>query len=303
MELSKNALSILTVGDGDFSCSLALKRAYQSRIKRLVATTLLANESILYETYPTSEPIVQELIKESCKISTTIYYGVDATQLHKHPQLITASFDWILFHHPHLGYEAVENGTDDSNKQNDQLAAMHSCLIAHYFYSARFLLRSTPFSCIHVCLSGRSFERWNVNEVVNRMELEYFPPPLAASKCLLSHYDQTIVDAKPAQEATRTICPPSSKSRRGHWLGRFGYRHQPTFPQSTTFQTNVSSSHHYFLRPQQNSTPKLHSNENDGKKDTNKTPPVFFCCEICHMTFDSEVDLEAHLSRPVLSVR
>ena len=235
-------LKVLTVGDGDFSFSLALKRAYYpSEIQLLVSTTLLDTEQELIDTYPTSaENNLKEL--KSSPESCTILYGVDATKLHLNECLVSSQiqhpFDLILFQHPHLGY--------DSTLCPEQHCQNHQALLYNYFSSAMSLLAMTKgnspkTSCIHVGLSRGSAERWKVQETARGLHLILaWGSPFAASRPILPPIEERTTNNN--QQASK-----SKGSRRGHWLGRYGYRHQPTFPQDTAFETNVSDSLHYFF--------------------------------------------------------
>ena len=315
----KRSLNILTVGDGDFSCSLALIRAYPNHISHLVATTLLQSEQELYMTYPSSARSIIEELKQldACddkKLNITILYGVDATKLHLDSRLPTifgssghkdtdkdlsgayGSLDLVLFHFPHLGVED---------------ATLHSCLLAHYLDSAMKLLQlvSSSSGCtgvqqhqqltiprIHLCLTNSAAIHWKVNDVVKQVGLEFHPPPIPTSRPLLSHW----MDDSNRVDATReSITPPmeqinlkSGGSRKGHWLGRYGYRHQPTCPETTRFSTNVTNSTHFFMRP---ATPAVVNMLNiSATEDTVDNPGRSYCCEVCQLSFDSLEELRNH---------
>mmetsp|Transcript_18391 Transcript_18391/g.25913 ORF Transcript_18391/g.25913 Transcript_18391/m.25913 type:complete len:833 (-) Transcript_18391:62-2560(-) len=71
-------LRILTVGDGDLSFSLALKRAFPQPSIRITASTLLPTEQELLRTYSNSSSI----LKEFCDVwNERVIYNVDATHL------------------------------------------------------------------------------------------------------------------------------------------------------------------------------------------------------------------------------
>jgi hypothetical protein len=227
-------LRILTVGDGDFSASLALIKAYNPHY--LVATTLLSSESELLKVYPHAQQILLDL--QSYDESCTIMYGVDAAQLHHHSKLMHQKFDLILFQHPHLGYSTSTTLNDtDSSKTHTEL---HCQLLAHYLYSAQSLLcNDNPNACVHLCLCGESYLKWKLTESVERFGLEFHSVG-SASKCLLSCYLNSNGNDRRIQH--------QKMRRKGHWLGRYGYRHCPTFPSDTTFDTNISASIHYFMK-------------------------------------------------------
>mmetsp|Transcript_1006 Transcript_1006/g.2804 ORF Transcript_1006/g.2804 Transcript_1006/m.2804 type:complete len:299 (+) Transcript_1006:18-914(+) len=277
---SRPSLRILTVGDGDLSGSLALTRAYPGAT--IVATTLLPSYRDLIRSYPdTAAKIVQELEKVDV---VRIVYGVDATQLHLDEKVLQlhvvenggSPFDLIVFQYPHLGYrgnteeeEEVTNannledstcGTDESTTHEQK----HSLLLAQYLESARRLLilphaqlpsqssrQKWPLlPCIHLCLTRSSVIRWNVIEIAKKLKLELVNgEPLAASRPMLStilvDQEKLIQEGAKAKHEGPNF---SGGSRKGHWLGKYGYRHRPTFPDSTSFETNVSRSFHFFWR-------------------------------------------------------
>lgn len=269
--ISRN-LSILTVGDGDLSASLALIKAYNPQY--LVATTLLSSESELLKVYPHAQQIILDL--KSCVDSCTIMYGVDATQLHRHSNLMYHQFDLILFQHPHLGYSNLNN--TDSSKTHTQL---HSQLLAHYLYSAEKLLcQNNPDACVHLCLCGESYLKWQLTESVERLGLEYHGIG-SASKCLLSSYlNSNIMNGRIEHQKMR---------RKGHWLGRYGYRHCPTFPSDTKFDTNISASTHYFMKRKKSLA-----------KEVEAYPKDTWICGICALHCNSEKELTDHILAPAL---
>ena len=87
--LPSRRLSVLIVGDGDFSGSLAVLQAYDHHIWRLVATSLLASEEEWLNTYPQSRSIIEELRQHEI---VSLMFGVDATQLGHQQQ--SFSFSW-----------------------------------------------------------------------------------------------------------------------------------------------------------------------------------------------------------------
>jgi len=297
----RGPLNVLCVGDGDLSCSLAIHRAYGNneagstgpRIGTLIATTLLPSREELVGTYPNAGPVVDELeAADGC----SVLYGVDATQLHRNRRLeLSLPFDYVLFQHPHLGLYG-------GDIQSKEAAARHSSLLAHYLDSARQLLlrRAAPRSdCfVHVCLCGSEVFNWDLDGVVQRLGLEYaLDSPRAGSRPLLEHLDDAASNANdPAPSGFGE--PPQSRlakcrgrNRRGHWLGRYGYRHQPTFPQKTAFRTNISNSYHFFFHP---TTAPAYSKSKDGTR--------LNCCDICLEKFDNESALAAHELAPAIPV-
>jgi hypothetical protein len=267
-------LRILTVGDGDFSCSLALLRAYPSLIHHLVATSLLSRDKVL-DTYPNSFEIVNKL--SSSFNNASIVYNVDATALHTNEELNRYQFDLVMFHHPHLGYD-----TDDDDIQESDLTERHASMLAQYMHSASQLLKMNDnasiqskngiLPCIHLCVCAGVIDKWKIYQTAQRLGLEFaWDSPTAASSPPFAFYEGILKTSQKEPSAnndqSRQIDQAGQSSnngnltkcniqkrlkecqrakRRGHYLGRFGYRHQPTHPDRTEF-SNVSNSFHLFL--------------------------------------------------------
>ena len=258
-------LNILTAGDGDFSCSLALMNAYPSLIRHLVATSLLTSPADVTETYPRASEIINEL---NTFQNVDVLYGVDATKLHQNDALRDYSFDIVMFHHPHLGYDSV------SDKPSADLAKRHEILLLQYMRSASALLGLNDVSktnykpnnilpYIHVCLCANSIEKWNVLDSAKIIGLQVgWGSPIPASSPPFLFYEKML--NSPTDEQTATECkskhidnvPNVSKriqqckkaKRKGHWLGRYGYVHTATYPNSTEFgNAAISNSFHIFF--------------------------------------------------------
>lgn len=293
---------MLTVGDGDLSCSLALKRAYPELIENLVATTLLSSEDELLNIYPQSEEIIKNLSKFE---NIQIFYGIDATKLHLYSCFEEIKFDLVLFHHPHLGY--VHDNSDFTAEAAAQniLASQHSQLLAHYLYSATKLTscshkenagtenedRSLP--CVHLCLCGGAIDKWDLEETVKRLNLEYvWNSPFPASSPIFSFHEAlcSTNDCSHNDLQTRTHLQSMQRrrkgKRKGHWLGKFGYRHQPTDPRHTRFQTNVSNSYHIFLRPKPTGLQEIE------KRFLEELPSCR--CLVCNCHFKTTKEFDAH---------
>ena len=100
--------TILSLGDGDFSFSLALARCYPSI--NIVATSILKNEIDVTLHYPHSAAyILTEISAFYPRVQ--IIYGVDATRLNQNDDIRNLLFNGcktmscltIVFNHPHLG--------------------------------------------------------------------------------------------------------------------------------------------------------------------------------------------------------
>ncbi|KAG4990228.1 hypothetical protein AAZX31_09G016100 [Glycine max] len=94
---------ILLVGDGDFSFSLCLARAFGSA-HNLVATSLDSYDSI-GKKYSNGLSNVMELQERGC----LVFHGVDAKEMSQHFFLKTQRFDRIVYNFPHVGFIYPEN--------------------------------------------------------------------------------------------------------------------------------------------------------------------------------------------------
>jgi Domain of unknown function (DUF2431) len=333
-------ISILTVGDGDFSCSLAILRAYGCRVAKLVATTLLPSESELLATYPypSTNRILNDLKKRSSKLDATevtILFGVDATQLHVNETIVSLGpFDYILFHHPHLGY-----ARDGWNCPPD-LATRHSSLLAHYLYSAREILadgvpkcvpapyieerpwrastRDGHVPCIHVCLCAGQSKSWKLKAILSRLNLEYNEPPRFAGKPLFPR----LIASSPFEEEKDDHIPFNVPSKEceatDYWLRQYGYNHQPTHPATTQLSPIINSHHHFFRK---NASMRVNFKHDDWHYvlkglSSDSTPedidPSPFAhngnqssdvvCRICRRIFENSNALRDHWRVPALPV-
>ncbi|RVW30257.1 Heavy metal-associated isoprenylated plant protein 41 [Vitis vinifera] len=85
---------ILLVGEGDFSFSLSLAKAFGSG-HNMVATSLDTQESLARK-YSNGIENVRQLEARSC----LVLHGVDATQMSQHFFLRTQRFDRIIYNFP-----------------------------------------------------------------------------------------------------------------------------------------------------------------------------------------------------------
>lgn len=89
---------ILLVGDGDFSLSLCLARAFGSA-SNMVATSLDKHDDIARK-YSNGSENVRELEERGC----VVLHGVDATKMSQHFFLRTQRFDVVVYNFPHVGF-------------------------------------------------------------------------------------------------------------------------------------------------------------------------------------------------------
>ncbi|KAK1631764.1 hypothetical protein QYE76_006079 [Lolium multiflorum] len=97
-----SAQTILIVGDGDFSFSLALATAFGSG-ENLVATSLDSYE-VLAHKYTKAQSNAMELKRMGAKV----LHGISAKSMMRHSYLETRRFHRIVFNFPHAGFNGKE---------------------------------------------------------------------------------------------------------------------------------------------------------------------------------------------------
>ncbi|GJM98490.1 hypothetical protein PR202_ga15509 [Eleusine coracana subsp. coracana] len=159
--------SILLVGDGDFSFSLALATAFHSGAN-LVATSLDT-----YEDLKAKYSKVESNIAELKRLGTRILHGVDVKTMRLHPELKSRRFDRVVFNFPHSGFKGRENEA--------RLIKLHKKLVRSFFCNAFHMLR--PYGEIHVSHKmGEPYDRWSLECLAAEQ--------LSESVHLLAHQEQ-----------------------------------------------------------------------------------------------------------------
>eukprot|EP00121_Abeoforma_whisleri_P001926 Awhi_evm2s1724 len=152
--MNDGVLSLLFVGEGNFSFSLAIaKRQLRESSIRCKDLEIIASSydsmDILYDKYQEFGPIQKSLsLIHFVKVLTQ----VNAVALEKHPELKLRRFDAIVFNHPHLGIEDFE---------------LHGALLAHFLHSAKELLKSD--GQIQISLVESQSERWKLLDHAERL--------------------------------------------------------------------------------------------------------------------------------------
>ncbi|XP_028088191.1 uncharacterized protein LOC114288803 isoform X2 [Camellia sinensis] len=123
-----NGQKILLVGEGDFSFSACLARAFRSAVN-MVATSLHSQE-LLRVKHWTSQAELQTLERLGC----LILHEVDVYEMGYHPTLSRMKFDVVIFNFPHAGhfYGFCE--------RDEELIEMHRELLTAFLENARDLL-------------------------------------------------------------------------------------------------------------------------------------------------------------------
>mmetsp|Transcript_4350 Transcript_4350/g.11952 ORF Transcript_4350/g.11952 Transcript_4350/m.11952 type:complete len:464 (-) Transcript_4350:28-1419(-) len=162
-------LNVLTVGDGDFSFTLALARLLAAqndgdKKSRIIATSYESKES-LERVYPTTfESTLRELNQitsnDESNVEVQIHFQVDATQLSTYNILQPQSFDRIVWNFP---CSAVSDGRDGQNSEMEE----NKTLVANFVKEAAPLL--TKSGQIHMNHKTKPpFDQWKIEEVAMR---------------------------------------------------------------------------------------------------------------------------------------
>ena len=150
----KEALSFMTLGDGDFSYSLDMAKylASETNATHVLATGIDSIEE-LHAKYRDASFLLKGLdaLNQSSKsVSVTVCHGVNAVE--PPPSTSSASDNqWkahhVIFNHPHIG-------TED--------AALHSRFLSHFLHIASIHWMRASGGVLHLTLVKGQYERWNV---------------------------------------------------------------------------------------------------------------------------------------------
>ena len=175
----QKAMHVLTVGDGDFSFSLAVSRLVlgvgsqetqtthitkatsndpcsdtKSRSSSVVATSYESYQRLL-AVYP---KIIESTTTQLRQLGVEILYSIDATNLDKVPQLSNRRFDRIVWNFP---CTAVGHGQDGQNSAMQD----NKALVRAFVRNARQYLR--PNGEIHMCHKTKPpYNQWDMEKVV-----------------------------------------------------------------------------------------------------------------------------------------
>ncbi|KAI4989896.1 hypothetical protein ZWY2020_038259 [Hordeum vulgare] len=151
-----SAQSILVVGDGDFSFSLALATAFGSG-ENIVATSL-DSYGALTRKYIKAQSNVVELKNMGAKV----LHGINAKTMKGHTYLKMRLFDRIVFNFPHAGFSGKECEM--------HVVRSHRELVKGFFGNARQLLR--PYGEIHIShKTGYPYDGWDIEELASESSL------------------------------------------------------------------------------------------------------------------------------------
>ncbi|KAD4179041.1 hypothetical protein E3N88_27632 [Mikania micrantha] len=155
---------ILLVGEGDFSFSACLARAFRTA-ENIVATSYIKKE-LLVRDHWTCIPHLLELERLGC----LLLYEIDVYKMHTHHILKNMKFDIIIYNFPHAGHFVHLRERDPvlidlvifhTLYVSWVTHMMHKELVETYFKNARKMLTSVG----EVHLRHRDdppYDRWNV---------------------------------------------------------------------------------------------------------------------------------------------
>lgn len=152
-----SAHKILLVGEGDFSFSLCLARAFGSA-RNIVATTVDTHQQLLKK-YSNAIGNMRELEERGC----VVLCGVDATTMSRHFFLTTQRFHRIVYNFPHVGFSFPE-GNACQIKLNKEL-------VKGFLSNAKVLLKKEDGE-IHVTHKvGEPYDNWDLVKKADKIDL------------------------------------------------------------------------------------------------------------------------------------
>uniref|UniRef100_A0A5B7BFR3 25S rRNA (uridine-N(3))-methyltransferase BMT5-like domain-containing protein n=1 Tax=Davidia involucrata TaxID=16924 RepID=A0A5B7BFR3_DAVIN len=147
---------ILLVGEGDFSFSACLARAFGSAIN-MVATSLHSEDTLIMKHW-SSVAHLEDLERLGCRV----LHEVDVYKMNKYPTLKHKKFDIIIYNFPHAGHYSW------LCERDAELIEMHKELLRAFFKSAREMLTKDG-SEVHVThRDDYPYNTWEVEKLAER---------------------------------------------------------------------------------------------------------------------------------------
>ncbi|XVF03574.1 hypothetical protein REPUB_Repub05bG0005200 [Reevesia pubescens] len=147
---------MLLVGEGDFSFSACLAKAFGSATN-MVATSL-DSRGFLFRNYKKAMANIDELRKMGCMV----LHGVDATKMANHCSLQGIKFDRVIYNFPHAGFCTGESGKSQTGR--------NQLLISLFFKNAKEMIYENGE--IHVThKSNGFFLGWNLQGLASAVGL------------------------------------------------------------------------------------------------------------------------------------
>ncbi|CAH1429546.1 unnamed protein product [Lactuca virosa] len=150
---------ILLVGEGDFSFSLCLARAFGSA-RNIVATTVDTHQELAKKYSNAIENLI-ELQQRGC----VVVCGVDATTMSHHFFLTTQRFHRIVYNFPHVGFAFPEG--------NGCQIMLNKELVKGFLMNAKVLLKKENGE-IHVTHKiGEPYDKWDLVKEAEKIGLVF----------------------------------------------------------------------------------------------------------------------------------
>ncbi|XP_058068187.1 uncharacterized protein At4g26485-like [Magnolia sinica] len=143
---------ILLVGEGDFSFSACLAKAFGSATN-MVATSYDSKEKLESKHWSSGDHL-EELKGLGCMV----LHDIDVHVMNQQPILKKMKFDRIVYNFPHAGHDPL------LHEWNSQLIERHQKLLSGFFRSAREML--TDGGEVHVShRNDDPYNRWNLEKL------------------------------------------------------------------------------------------------------------------------------------------
>jgi 25S rRNA (uracil2634-N3)-methyltransferase len=182
-------MRVLTVGDGDFSFSLAVARLLSSGDSNKDKVNLVASSYESKETLSRVYPTFVQTALELDALGATVCYEVDATRLKETlPATVTTAatiFHRIVWNFPCTAITEGQDGQNDAMEMNKQL-------VRDFVKNARMLLEEDGE--IHMCHKTKPpFNQWKIETVTVELVQEDEPvikykSRIVLDRCLLPPY-------------------------------------------------------------------------------------------------------------------
>lgn len=154
-----NKMSVLTVGDGDFSFSLAVAHLLSSSNKKGKANRLVVTSYEKEETLRRVYPEFDKTLSELKSLGAIVCFEVDATRLKETlPPSALGGFHRIIWNFPCTAIDKGQDGQNDAMEDNKEL-------VRNFVSNSReFLYKGGE---IHMCHKTKPpFNQWKLQELV-----------------------------------------------------------------------------------------------------------------------------------------
>ncbi|KAL4087195.1 hypothetical protein PRIC1_013092 [Phytophthora ramorum] len=195
---------ILTLGDGNFSYSLALAKALGPDSGVELVTTSHESNKTVQETYPDGEKILNEL---NAMPHVTVMHEVDATDAEQMKTL--GQFDRVMWNFPCVRAPRGEDGQNQEMEVNKQL-------LHNFFAHVNQIL--TPTGEVHVTHKTKApFGQWGIEKIAADNKLRH-QQSVVFDRCLYPGYSNKKVLSKgsfPIWDSLTFVFVPEDRAQAG----------------------------------------------------------------------------------------